>query len=200
MAEMGLRERKKAETRRAIWHTAMEAFLERGFEETSVAEIALAANISKMTFFNYFGSKEDLVLGPAEDHVGDDAAVAAQSPEPLRALRDLHLSRVDGRDPAVGMCDIPSVLGVFRLVSESPALMARFQLGQHRREQLLAEALGGDEAARLMAALVSATLRHLTGENVGELLTGASADDVAARARERATTAFDRLDIAFARS
>lgn len=58
-----LRERKKAETWSAIHETAASLVLERGFEHTTVEAIAESAGVSPRTFFNYFQSKEDAVLG-----------------------------------------------------------------------------------------------------------------------------------------
>ncbi len=59
---LGRRERKKLETRRRIFHTAFELFGSKGFEETTVEEIAEAADVAKGTVFNYFASKLDLLL------------------------------------------------------------------------------------------------------------------------------------------
>jgi AcrR family transcriptional regulator len=58
---MGLRERKKQQTRELLAETARALFSERGFERVSVAEIARAADVSEKTVFNYFPTKEDLV-------------------------------------------------------------------------------------------------------------------------------------------
>jgi AcrR family transcriptional regulator len=66
MAEPGLRERKKQQTRQLILDTATRLFLERGFDGVTVTEIARAAELSEMTVFNYFPTKEDLVFGRME--------------------------------------------------------------------------------------------------------------------------------------
>jgi AcrR family transcriptional regulator len=58
----GLRERKKAKTRAAIQHHALRLFREQGYDATTVAQIAEAAEVSEATFFRYFRTKEDVVL------------------------------------------------------------------------------------------------------------------------------------------
>ncbi len=61
--EAGLRETKKERTRRSLLLAAYELFDEKGYDATTVTEIARAAEVSPGTFFNYFGTKEDLVFG-----------------------------------------------------------------------------------------------------------------------------------------
>ena len=58
----GLRERKKLELRRLLSELALDLFSKRGFDSVSVAEIAVAANVSEKTVFNHFATKEDLLL------------------------------------------------------------------------------------------------------------------------------------------
>jgi AcrR family transcriptional regulator len=60
-AEEGLRERKRRQTLRAITDAGLRLFLANGYDETTLDDIAAAANISRRTFFSYFESKEEIL-------------------------------------------------------------------------------------------------------------------------------------------
>ena len=74
----GLRERKKRQMRRHLTDTATEMFLERGFDAVRITEIADACGVSEKTVFNYFPTKEALVLDLPDATM---AALVAKMPE-----------------------------------------------------------------------------------------------------------------------
>src|SRR3989454_12341430 len=79
----GLRERKKLKTKEAIQREAMRLFQEQGYEETTIDQIAAAAEISPSTFFNYFPTKEDVVLFDAYDPMAIQMFLDRPKDEPL---------------------------------------------------------------------------------------------------------------------
>ncbi len=83
-----LRERKKAKTRAAIQEHALRLFREKGYDETTIEEIADAAEVSPSTFFRYFPTKEDVVLYD----VIDPLLMEAFRNQPAE-LRPLHAFR-----------------------------------------------------------------------------------------------------------
>jgi AcrR family transcriptional regulator len=201
---LGLRERKKARTRRAISEAAITLFLERGYDDVPVAEIAEAAEVSKRTLFTYFPTKDDLVLHRFADHEDEAARVVrerAAGEAPLDALqRHLH-DALDRRDPISGLCDVPAVVAFYRLVLETPALraaMLRYQSGSvdALAAALLNAAPGAPQpelTARLAATQVQAVLRELADGNQQRIAAGSSAEDLAPTARAEADLAFALL-------
>lgn len=140
--EMGLRESKKQETRRLISDCATRLFMEQGFEQTTIAEIAAAARVAKKTVTNYFPRKEDLALDHHEEFTAALArAVAGRSPDegPLTALRRAFRATLEQHSPVAGFTG-PEFA---RMVADSPTLTARVRELHEQREHALAEALAG---------------------------------------------------------
>ena len=159
---IGLRERKKLRTRAELSDAAFRLFAERGFDETTIEDIVEQVEVSPRTFFRYFDSKEDVVIGFFDDLGLELRAMLATRPsdEPsftaLRAalgtLIDLYEERQD------------RVVAAKRLAHETPSIRARL-LDKHARwengvtEELSAR-LGVDPAEdrrpRLIAAVALA--------------------------------------------
>lgn len=204
--EPGLRERKKAETRQRISDIATALFAVRGFDNVSVAEIAEAANVAKMTVFNYFPRKEDLMLDRYPELLAtvSTAVHGRRAGEaPLSALRRMFLDLAERRHPLGGLRD--GVQPWLRTVRDSPTLLARER--EFRDEltaalaDLIAEAEGCDSTAhevRLTAALAVAAWETVRTTTQNELLAGASADDIAEAHVTRLNQAFEAVERAVA--
>lgn len=197
---MGLRERKKQRTFDVVSTLAVDMFLDRGFDNVSVSDIAAAAEISRPTLFRYFRSKEELALHRLADHAGEPArVVAARSAgqSPLDALHQHFLDGLTRRDPVTGLNDDPDVLAYHNMVFSTPALSARVEEFQTRDEQSLAEALAPAAPDTMMARLASAQIlavqRVLARVNWQRLREGESAAALYPSATEAADRAFEQL-------
>ena len=196
MCVTGLRERKKQQTYDALSEAAIALFLERGFDEVSVTDIAAAADVSKPTLFKYFPTKQDLVLHRIADHRHESArVVTAAAVPPVRALREHFLAGLVARDPITGLNDHPQVLAYYRLVFTTPSLTTRLHQFMDDDESALADALGGDLAGELLAAQVVSVQRVLSRRNWAAIDTGQRADDRYLDAVTEAETAFDGLPL-----
>ena len=123
MAEPGLRERKKQQTRQLILDTATRLFAERGFDGVTVAEIARAAELSEMTVFNYFPTKEDLVFGRMEFFEERLVAAVEQRAAGESAVASFGRVLLVDVDQLATRADM--IAKVAKLIRASPALQAR---------------------------------------------------------------------------
>ncbi|GAA1565186.1 MULTISPECIES: TetR/AcrR family transcriptional regulator [Kribbella] len=190
----GLRERKKQQTHDALSEAAIELFVKHGFYSVPVTDIAAVVEVSKPTLFKYFPSKEDLVMHRIEDHRREAARVVeASSAPPAAALRAYFLAGLADREPTTGLNDLPEVVAYYNLVFGTPALATRLREFMDDDERALAEALGGDLDAELLAAQLLSTRRILAYRNWEAISHGQSADDRYPAAVAEAEQAFDRL-------
>ncbi|MFK0232637.1 TetR/AcrR family transcriptional regulator [Streptomyces vinaceus] len=135
----GRRERKKAQTRKALADAALRLFGERGFDHVGVREVAEAADVAVTTLFKHFPSKEALVFD--EDEGNEAALIAAVHDRApgrpvLHALRD-HLTHTL---TATGQ-DSPGFTAFTALVESTPALQEYRDRMWLRHEKALAAAL-----------------------------------------------------------
>src|SRR4029077_18993754 len=99
MPDVGLRERKKAHTRRVIADAAARLFAERGYEQVAVSDVAREAEVSEQTVYNYFQTKEQLVTDLDEEFQEQlSRLIRARAPgtTPAAAIRELVLDAVEG--------------------------------------------------------------------------------------------------------
>lgn len=183
----GLRERKKRRTRQQISDIATALFVERGFDEVSIAEVARRADVSVNTVYNYFSAKEDLIFDRAdgvidrparmvrEREVGETAARAV-----LRRLR----AEVARRDSALGL--FPNFARFLRMAHGSTALLARlFQMQRSSVEALAAQLVqetgsAADDPEPLLMAAQLSWIESTVFQRVGSLLTqDVAVDDIA---------------------
>jgi AcrR family transcriptional regulator len=150
----GLRERKRRQTRERLTRVAMALFLDRGFEATTLDDIAAAADISRRSFFHYFASKEDVVFAWQEETTA--ALIAAVAARP--AAESMLAAAENAILAMVGQLEPGEALAMARLKRDNPALQARDQVKYEKLERALAEALGkraGHKTEKLTARLVA---------------------------------------------
>ena len=150
----GLRERKRQQTRERLTRVAMALFLERGFEATTLDDIAAAADISRRSFFHYFASKEDVVFAWHEEITAALIAAVAARPrdESMLAAAENAISAM------ARQIEPNEAIAMARLKRDNPALQARDQVKYEKLERALADALAkraGHKAEKLQARLVA---------------------------------------------
>jgi AcrR family transcriptional regulator len=157
----GLRERKKVKLRRTIQAEALRLFGTHGYEQTTVEQIAEAAETSTTTFYRYFPTKEDVVLYDDYDPIVEATIASRPAGEALTDTFRAAAAAV----AAASETDQDSNLARLALIATAPALDARYA-GEQRRStgliaRLLADRTGrtaGDYQVQLTAAAFIAVL------------------------------------------
>src|SRR5438309_10259088 len=144
----GLRERKKKQTRQLIFDAARRLFETKGFDGVSVAEVARAANVSEVTVFNYFSTKEDLFYGGMqffEETLLDAVRARAPGESVLEAFRRPVL---DGFKRLAADERAKMLRTAGKLIASSPALEAHEREIVARYTRQLAEQLAEEAGAK----------------------------------------------------
>jgi AcrR family transcriptional regulator len=163
--EPGLRERKKLETRDRLRAVALRLATDRGFEHVTIEDIAAEADVSTRTFFNYFASKEDALIGPDPSSASDLATALAGRPDgepPLESLRVLMLMRAATIEERVD-----DVRARMHLVSSCAALQPGYLATSSAFDRIIAEGVAArigadpdlDPYPALLAAVASSAMR-----------------------------------------
>jgi AcrR family transcriptional regulator len=167
-ATPGLRERKKQRTREAIVDAAFELFAERGFDGTTIAQIADAADIAPRTFFSYFPSKDDVVFHDFEQNYAMVAAwlrdreLGTNSIDALRA----GITNAIGEVGEAGPAHMREKRLRKQLIRENEPLAAHSRHLRGKFGELLAEAVAedlGDSPSDLRPRLVAAAAAAAIG-------------------------------------
>lgn len=203
--ELGLRARKKEQTRRAIGEVAARLFAERGFDAVTVAEVARTADVSEGTVFNYFPTKEDLFYDQME--LFESALLEAVRARPsgesvLSAFRRFVLDRSRGlADEA--RADV--IAKAAHLIAGSSALQAREREIVARSTQALAELIAeetrsgvGSVEPWVAANVLMGVQRALVEYVRAAALAGKRGPSLAAGVRSAGKRAFARLEPGFA--
>jgi AcrR family transcriptional regulator len=164
-ATVGLRERKKQRTRETIVNAAFDLFEERGFEGTTIADIAEAAEIAPRTFFSYFPSKDDVVFHDFEESYAMVASWLRDREPGTNAIDALRAGLASGGvQHDAGRLREKQCRN--RLVRENESLAAHSDHLKGRIVELLAEAVGedlGDAPTDLRPRLVAAATMAAIG-------------------------------------
>lgn len=122
-SELGLRERKKRRTRRALGEAALRLFDEKGYDATTVADIAAAADVSRRTFFSYFPSKEDVLFADTDERLDLMRTAWSALPDGTRPVDAVRRVIAEVFDSQAGMLGFGPVK--LRLTLDRPELRAK---------------------------------------------------------------------------
>jgi AcrR family transcriptional regulator len=172
------RQRKKTATRDRIRASALRLFRERGYDATTVEQIAAAAGVSHMTFFRYFPAKEDVALSDSYDPL--IASHIAQTPATWPVIRRIRAVLTEGLRQVYD-ADRDTLLAQNKLIVATPALRDRLWADQIATQQLILQALsaGQDDprpsfetrvtVAACLAAATTAILTWVENDGTAEL-------------------------------
>ncbi|KAA8888670.1 TetR family transcriptional regulator [Nocardia colli] len=161
---MGLREQKKRKTRLELCMAARRLVVAHGLDATTVEDIAKVVGVSPRTFFNYYDTKLDAIVGPIEE-IGTPAARAefvAGGPSGM-LMSDLTWLFASALEPEDEVREAISL--IIELVKEEPRVFAAFMAAGAQQEAIVGELLSaraGEPVAREFAALAAGVMTNIT--------------------------------------
>ena len=199
MTDPGLRERKKARTRRVIADAAARLFAERGYERVAVSDVAREAEVSDQTVYNYFQTKEQLVTDRDQlvlDELSRRIRTRAPGTTPAAAIREFVLGTVEGirRIPAGQW---RGELGFLAVISPT---VHRLSLEMSDRQATaLAAAIAETEAvapeiAKLRGIALASVFQIIITEAGRRTREGQNQDQIAGQLRPAIEAVLDDLD------
>lgn len=188
----GRRERRTAETRERLFRAALDLFAKKGFAETTVEDITDAADVGKGTFFNYFPSKDHILLAFGEMQLGKLQAAVAEVKHSGQSMREflrslgVRMTQEPIRNPGI----IRTLLQAY--LSTTPVRAAMQDL-QVRVQALHTEIVRlGQERGEIRKDLPAAEISHVFRQTIfGTLLIWSLHGD--ATLHERIDSAFNVL-------
>src|SRR5207245_8748314 len=201
VAEVGLRERKKQQTRELIAEAARRLFADRGFDQVTVAEVARAANVSEVTVFNYFPTKEDLLYGGMQ-FFEESLLDAVRSRQPGASVLEAFRRPIfEGFKRLATDEATAAIIASGKMIQASPALEMREReiVANYTRQlaDLLADEAGakpGDVEVMGVASALMGVQRALVAYVRAGVLAGRRGEKLTSDARSQATRAFARLE------
>lgn len=199
MEPTGLRERKKARTRRHIADTAARLFAEHGYENVAVGDVARAAEVAEQTVYNHFGTKEQLVTDRDEqirDRLCELIRARPAGASAASAIRDFMLRSV------AAIPDIPADQwrGELGYLAEISPTVRRLGLEMlDRQAAALAEAIGETSDgspyfARLQGIALAGVFRIIIAETGRRTVEGQSQKQIARELYPEVENMLDELD------
>jgi AcrR family transcriptional regulator len=200
-SELGLRERKKQQTRQQLAETARRLFVERGFDSVTVADVAKEVDVAVATVFNYFPTKEDLFYSGMESFEAQLLTAVADRPEGDSVLAAFRRVVLEGTPRLATDEALENIQVATRVVGASRSLQAREReiVARYTDElaALIAKELGrpeGDVEAAAAAAALMGAQRALVAHVHASVLNGRRGRPLAKAARAQAERAFARLE------
>ena len=200
-AATGLRERYKAQTKQVIFEAASRLFAERGFDAITVAQVARAADVSEMTVFNHFPTKEDLFFAKMEFFEERLLDAVRERPAGVPALEAFRRPVIEGCSNLGEKESAKRIAEAAALIDGSPSLQRREREIVARFTDRLADLIAAQTGAhmddvepRAVAEALMGTHRALVRYVRRSVLAGVRGRQLASSARSQAKRAFARLE------